>query len=450
MGKLLIIICITCVIFPVNSMAESKMSVDLSIDKLDFKRPQKGVGQAGILVFKSANVVNNGTVLSINNIKNLFDSQIFVRPTFLGFTTQFGNYGFPIELNSIINAVDKTELQNSKFILDDNQLNLSGDYFSFINGNTNLKLQNFRLYCQNILQPATYENPIDAPANDMIKNCFSFLTLNGNNVATKYALIEFEGNNQTTGDKSFFSATVNSFDLRKNQINVNLINAKSVSNDSYFMNMSELNLNCAKDEDLQEVNFEKIKKACLNQIKVAPLKINISDKKSKTSFNLDIKDITIKDQLAYFSLNSGALSDAQSTTYLDKLLLNCKKETDTDLFDLHQVLKDCLTYARFSLAEVKTSKPDDKKNSSIKNIIVNSTNGNLLTHVEAKYLGLTAKVTITGRAVFDQSKNQLSLTITDAKLPLGIHSVKLFMYFLKKMVISKTIDIENNVITISL
>ena len=110
--------------------AENKLSVDLTIDNLKFQRPVKGVGKAGILVFKTANVNNNGIVLNLNNVNNFFDSQIFIRPTFLGFTTQFGNYGFTLEENSIFNAINLIELQNSKLILDDNNdIGNSAKYF---------------------------------------------------------------------------------------------------------------------------------------------------------------------------------------------------------------------------------------------------------------------------------------------------------------------------------
>lgn len=442
-------------IFSINAMADSKMAVDMNIDKLDFKKPAKGVGLAGNLIFKSTNITINGTVLSVNNVNNFFDSQIFVRPTFLGFSTQFGNYGFPLEADSAIGKVDSTVLINSKFILDDNQLNLSGETLNFLTHDTSIKLQNFRLYCQNIIEPAPLEKTIDAttdaPTNEMIKSCFNFLTLNGSTgSANPFAMLEYEGVDQKNGDKTFLSSTVSSFDFRKNQINANLVGSKIVSNDSYFINTSEVNLNCAKDEDLKEVDFEKIKKACLNRIKINPVKVGILDKKSNTHFNLDVKDFTVKDQVAYLTLNTGSLSDLHSTTYLNNLLLNCKKDIDTDLFDLNQVLKDCIAYTRLTLSEIKSSKPDDKKDSSIKNIIINSTNGNLLTHAEAKFLGLTAKVNIYGRIAFNQTRKQLSIVVTDARLPLGIRSVELFMYFLKKMLISKSIDIQNNIITISL
>lgn len=439
-----------CALLALNVSAESKLTVDLTIDKLQFQKPPKGVGRAGNLIFKNANVNNNGIVLNINNVNNYFDSQIFVRPTFLGFTTQFGNYGFALEQDSIFNAIVNTELINSKLIFDDVQLNLAGESLAFMNNDTSLKLQKFRLYCQSSGIPAP-QVTVDAPSSDMIKSCLNFLTLNGNYVpGNEAAAMEYEAVDAKTSDKTFLQTHVRSVDLRKSEINASLLATKTVSNDSYVINASNVELNCAKDEDLTSPDFDKIKKTCLNRFKLGPLKASIVDKTAKSTFNLDLKDITVKDKILYFALNSGALSDQQSTTVLSNLLLNCRKETDSDLLELLDVLKDCTTYSRISIAEIRNSKPDDKKGSGIKNIGINTNNNALVTTAEVKFMGLTARVSIYGNVTLDMAKKQLNITVTDTRLPLGINSVKLLMYFLKKNLISKDIIINNNVITVQL
>lgn len=443
MKKLLIIL---CGFLSISAIADTKLSIDLSIDKLNFQKPEKGVGKAGTLIFKSANVNNSGIVLNINNVNNYFDSEIFVRPTFLGFTTQFGNFGFPLEAISIINKINKTELQNSKLIFDDNQLNLSGEYFSFFNVETNVKLKNFRLYCQSI---ENLDEKLDSDApNDMMSKCLNFLTLNGSfTPENQAATLEYEGNDKD--QKTFIQTQINSFDLRKNQINANLTSLKSVRNNSYFITANELNLNCDKDEDLKTVDFDKIKKACLNRLKITPVKVSIVDKVDKSAFNLDVKDVSIKDKIAYLTLNNGSISDPKSATYIYNLLLNIKKDPETDLFDLFQVLKDSISYTRFTVAEIKTTKPDQSDN-SVQQIAVSSTNGSLVTSAAVKFLGIKAKVTIYGSIALNESKKQLIITVTDTKLPLGLNSVKLLMYFLKKYIVSKDITIQDNIITIQL
>lgn len=420
-------------------MAETKLSADLIIDDLQFERPVKGVGRAGTLIFKSANINNNGIILNLTNVNKIFDSQIFLRPTFLGFTTQFGNYGFTLEESSTLAAIKTIQLQNSNFILDDNQLNLSGEHLKFVNTDTNLLLKKFRLYCQSSVN------------NDLVTSCLNYLTLNGTNTAENvYAAIDYKGVNLVTGDKTELLAKVKTVDIRKTNLSISMNGLKSVSNDSYIINADTVNLKCAKDPSLTTFDTTKITKDCLNNLKIAPLKASLVDNEAKSTFNLDVKDIAVEKKIVYFALNSGTLSDPVSTTFINDLLLNCRKETDTDLLELNQVINDCVTYARINIGEVKSTKPDDNKGSSIKKIAVNSDSGKMLIQADVKIVGFTSRVSIYANAGFNQATGKLTLTVTDTKLPLGFTSVKLLMYFLKKNLISKDVTYQNNNIIISL
>lgn len=225
---------------------------------------------------------------------------------------------------------------------------------------------------------------------------------------------------------------------------------KSISNDSYIISASEVDLKCKKDPELLDLDIDKMTKDCLNQMKLGPLKANLIDNSVKTNFALDIKDITVKDKIIYLTMNNGTLSDPLSTTSIDNMLLNCKKGEDTDVLELTQVLRDCISYARVSIDEVKSTKPDDKKGSSIKKIAISSASSDLIVQADVKIIGFTSRVSIYGKVSLNEAKKQLILTVTDTRLPLGMTSVNLLMYFLKKNLISKDVTYQNNTITVSL
>lgn len=429
-----------CSLFSNLALAESKTTADVSIDKLTFKRPTKGVGIAGELIFRSANVNNNGIILNLKNENHFFDSKIFQRPTFLGFSTQFGNYGFSIEKDNIINTLDKAELLKSKLVLDENQLNLSGEYFSFINYDSSVILQNFLFYCQKI------SNNDSSRSDDMMAHCLRFLTFNGNYTPNNETA-SFHYESEREGEKTSIKAQVLSFDLRNNQINASLKSAKTANNELYFIEASDLNLNCEKDENLKTLDFDKIKKDCLNRINISHFDLKLNDRLEKSAFNLDIKDFTVKEKIVYLTLNHGTLSDPSSSTYIHNVLVNCRKEIETDLFNLSMVLKDCLTYSRLKIEEIKNSKPDVKE-SSIRNISINSTNGALVIQAETSFLGIKAHVVIYGNASLNEQKKILIINVTNTKLPFGLSSVHFLMYILKKNIISKEVAFQNNSINI--
>lgn len=432
-----------------NVMAKNNLSADVVIDDLQFQKPDQGIGSAGSLIFKSAKVNSNGMTVNLSNVNKIFDSQIFVRPTFLGFTTQFGEFGLTLEENNALNSVQSMQLHNSNLLLDDNQMNLSGELFKFVNTDADVQLKNFRLYCQNSVLEALEDGSM--PPSDIITNCLNYLTLNGASTPTNvYSDLEYKGVDLKTGDKISVQSKVKSFDVRTNSLAMSLLSPKSVSNDSYTINADNLVMSCVKDPELTTFDLNKLARDCSNQLKISPLKASIVDKTAKSNFNLDIKDVNVKDKIANFILNSGTLSDSTSTTFLTNMILSCRKELDTNVLELNQVIRDCLSYSRISLAEVKSTKPNGGQASSVKKIVMSSNANKMVIQADVNILGFMNRVSVTANASFNEAKKQLVLTVTETKLPLGMTSVKMLMYFLKQNIISKGVNYENNNIIISL
>jgi hypothetical protein len=115
------------------------------------------------------------------------------------------------------------------------------------------------------------------------------------------------------------------------------------------------------------------------------------------------------------------------------------------------MLTDCFSYGRLTIAEVRNDdKSNDDKDSSNKNIAISINNGVLVIKADVKFLGLNSYVAIYGKIAQNEARKQIIMTVTDTRLPLGINSVKLLMYFLKKNLVSKDISIKGNVITVSI
>jgi hypothetical protein len=432
-----------------NVMAKKNLSAEVVIDNLQFKKPDQGVGAAGNLIFKSAKVSNNGVVINLSNVDKVFDSQIFVRPTFLGFTTKFGEFGLTFDESNALNSVQAMQLLKSNLILDNNQLNLSGELFQFVNTDTDVQMNNFRLYCQHEVLGSTDDT--SSPPSDLITSCLNYLTLNGMSTPDNiYSDLEYKGVDLTTGDKILVQTKIKSFDIRKNSVAMNLFKLKSISNNSYTINANNLIMSCAKDPELTTFDINKMSLDCSNQLSISPVKASIVDLTAKSNFNLDIKEVAIKDKKANFTLNNGILSDPSSTTYISNMILTCQKELDTNILELNQVLKECLSYSRISIAEVKSTKPNGGQASSVKKIAMSSNGNKMVIQADVNILGFMNRVSLSANASFNEAKKQLVLSVTETKLPLGMTSVKMLMYFLKQNIISKDVVYENNNIIISL
>jgi hypothetical protein len=455
--------CLFLAMTSTSAFAESKLAVDMNFTKLTYEKPKQGVGKAGVMDFKTASLINKGIVFNINNINNFFNSQIFVRPTFLGFTTQFGNFGVMIKETSILNTILKTELENSKFILDDNQLNFSGKLFTFKDKDSSAKLQNFRLYCQKPLRVDDGDSDGDGDIEaspEIVKSCLNFMTLNGSVEESKGdANLEYETvSKENNQDKTKFTAIVKTLDMRKNLLSASLPDFKSVSTEidgTYTINAKGLNFSCAKDEDMEKLDSGKMIKTCLNKLDAKGFEANLEDSKEKTGFYLNFNHITIADKVLSTKILKATLSDSKasskSTTYLRDVNIKCRKETESDLLIVTDILRDCISSGEISIAEIfSDSKESDKKDSSNKNITMYVKGGAITIKADVKFLGITKNVSIFGKVSVDEKNKKIHLTVTDTKLPLGMNSVKLVMYFLKKDLVSKDIQISNNVISITL
>ena len=436
--------------------ADAKLAVDLDVVKINYLRPINGVGNSGTMIFKTAKLnTSNGVVLNATNINNIFDSQLFIRPNFLGFTTSFGDFGVPVPDKSILKTIKTMDLDTSRLVLDENQLNFSGKSFSYTDYNSSTRLFKFRLYCQNA---APTEGNESSDSLEIVKGCLNFLTLNVNiNDSTDLASLEYEvASKVNPNEKMQFVATIKNFDFRKKQISGNLPTFKSNSISAtgvYSISSNDLSFACGKDEAIETLDTDKLIKGCLNDLSAEPFNASLQDSKQKTSFYLDFKKITVKNKVLSATINNLSIKAAVSsaTTYLKDVNLKCRKETDSNLLNITNVLRDCLSSSQVTIGEVATSNnSDDKTDSSNKNISITSSGGSVTILADVKFLGITARVSISGNISLDEKTKKITLAITDSRLPFGVNSVKLVMYFLKKDFVSKDIQINNNNITFAL
>ncbi len=426
-------------------------SYEMQFDKFTYKRPTRNVGFAGEFVFKKANINTNGVAFNVENKNNIFDAKVFMRPNFLGFTTSIGSFGVTFEKENPLIIVDQLDVTEASLILDDTQLNLSGSNLLAVQPTTYVKLDNFRIYCQRAGESKSELNATESLTDD----CFNFLTLN--NAFSNGALGKLHYIDTANNEKLEVKAQFKSIDLRPNTLSVDLSQVETIADNEYFIKLSTLNFQCPKDPTLKEINSKKITEDCLRQIKIAPFRALVEDKKEKSQFDLNITNFQIQDEVAYVNMPNGKLSDPESDTYLKNVIVNCRKSPETDVMDITAILSDCVQFSKLSIGETtSTSQKEDadwkgnKPDSTTKNILININNNKLILETDIKMLGLNHRVKIYGLVIVLKNEKALELTVTDTKLPFGFSSVKLLMYYLKKNFVSKDIKINKNVIRIYL
>jgi hypothetical protein len=210
-------------------------------------------------------------------------------------------------------------------------------------------------------------------------------------------------------------------------------------------------IDCAKEKDMTDFNFDSIYNACTNNLKINTQKISMIDRKEGTQFDLNLNDFQIKKGLTFINLNSASFSSGTSRTILNGVNARCKKSIDTDLVELSQVLSDCISDGDFSIQSIiSTDSTENDQNSDARSIILTGRNGIVKIQATVQFLGMTHNVSITAKVDVTKGENKMDMTITETRLPFGIGSVKLLMFFLKKYVVSKDIQVSRNTVTITL
>jgi len=346
------------------------------------------------------------------------------------------------------------DVDTAKFVLDENQLNFAGKAFNFTDNNSFNRLFNFRIYCQ---REISADNSQGDPKPEIQKNCLNFMTLNGNAEDNKeFASLQYDLDGADENQKTQFVATVKTFDFRKKQISANIPVFKSTSKSVsglYSINATGLLFTCSKDEGIQTLDATRLINGCLNDLSANAFKANLDDSKQKTGFDLDFNNLTVKNKVLSTSVNSVAIRDANSSSTINirNLNLKCRKEIGSNLLEVSNVIRDCISYSEIGIGEVASNNNlTAQDQSSNKNIFITTNAGSISVQAEVTFLGITKKVTVSGTISYDEKSKKIMLVITDSRLPLGINSVKLVMYFLKKSLASKVIQIDNNLITVSI
>jgi hypothetical protein len=257
-------------------------SYEMQFNKFTYKRPTRNVGFAGEFVFNKANINTNGVAFNVENKNNIFDAKVFMRPNFLGFTTSIGSFGVTFEKENPLTIVDQLDVADASLILDDTQLNLSGASLMAIQPTTFIKLDNFRIYCQRAGEGKSELNETESLTDD----CFNFLTLN--NAFSNGTLGRLHYIDTANNAKLEVKGQFKSIDLRPNTLSVDLSQVETIADNEYFIKLSTLNFQCPKDPSLKEINSKKITDDCLRQIKIAPFRAQVEDKKEKSQFDLNI------------------------------------------------------------------------------------------------------------------------------------------------------------------
>jgi len=330
-----------------------------------------------------------------------------------------------------------------------------------------MKVENFRLHCQ--------KHPdFEMMSKDgFIAGCHHYMTLNGNGVNSTID-ISIDLNNSPDGKRYQVNSKIKNLDLEGT-------NAKMIA-DQFKLSVGEwidvetkdVQISCEKEKQLDKVDFEKIWDKCLDRFDIKSSQIIVDDKQSKMKYFIYPDYGKIENGvLSLHAPRTEIVGDNESTT-LFNFKVSCLKDWKSKTLNLEHFTNDCFKESHATILQLENNNGAKKKKhlsliaeeiadeSNIEGFKTLDDNQSKLSEVQIDILEnqieiaaqakfwFNFKAKMNGTINYDNSSREIIIHITKAKLPMGISSVKMLMYFLKKYTVNKIIRVEGEKVIIQL
>lgn len=457
------------ILLPLKSAyaGKSNDSIDMDIETLTYNRPKSGIGISGELVFNSLDFYRGGMYLQLNNKNTIFNSNIFIRPGFVGFTGPHTSLGFSVEEDSPLKTLQKMTMKKSQILINDRFFQLAGAGFTYQDLTTEIKLENFGYYCKG------HPNYNSTDAEGIIAGCLLYSKVSPSKEKKKKGevLNLYYKSTDKTGS-TILSGKVKEIEIKSDNIHMN-IPKFTLDVGSFEILGQKLKLNCQKDPDLTTLNSDPLINNCLEGVSITSPVLKISDKAEDSNFLFDTEHLEIANKKLKFTSNGFKIFDKEGETEISKLKINCAMKSNDSLFDVHAFINECIDEGDISmrrvyyqefvqnpalLASYQKMIAPEALNQDNKNEVKPEETGikNMRLKISDHYFKFTAKVkiwptyySIGASGVIERGpNNEIIIDIRKTKLPMWITSKSIFLYYFKKYMVSKTVQVKNDKIYI--
>jgi hypothetical protein len=325
--------------------------IEIDIDESKYKRPDGLSGAAGDLVFSRVKLSWDDMNIYIKNLDDHLNARMKLKPTYLKFKTKSLTLTMPLKEESAFFQIDEMELKKSKVILNQTFFNFDGELFKVTDGNSKLGLDRFNIYCK---APSDIDMTSD---KGIIHGCLTEAVIDGQGKGD-LAGAEVEYRDRTADDNDIYLKTrMKKLDLHDSKFTLDL-------NKSY-MKLKQFEIEtgpaigtCLKDPDLISIDPAKLEKVCLNSIDINVPRVKVSNLEQKTKFFLDIDSFNVTNGQLNLKSPMIQIADRKDATNLKGVDIRCVKSEDTDIFDVHSVVADCIKDSDISMSKVYSDDVD--------------------------------------------------------------------------------------------
>lgn len=414
----------TLLLMPLSVLASEENAVpnnsmDIQLEKLEYKFPKRGKGIAGDFRFKRFNMFRDGMVISMSNRDQVFDSKLFIRSNFIGMKGQYTNIGFTLPEGASFDVIETALLENSTLSINDKFLQFNGNLLNIKEGETDASFTNFNMFCNNeseegnldvsLLMGSCYKNGVitklDPSKHGHVKLAMKeeWGTLDLSAQMKKLKFLEKRILLETDHTAINYN---NEFQVRISRINGTCLKSDSGDDESAIMNST---INCLGDINFGETN------------------LLVIDKQEGTRFKLQVESLKVKDNRIKALGRQVNIKSSESHTVVEGLDLDCYKE-DPLKYDIGTILADCSAGADIYMRKLNSLEKDEATFSSTrgkyvlestaKDVSMTIRNGGFRLKAKVKG-GLWLSLKATGDAYVNKEEKAIRLKLRNVDFALG-------------------------------
>jgi hypothetical protein len=292
--------------------------------------------------------------------------------------------------------------------------------------------------------------------------------LNNSELFTKDEEVNFEFKIIEEQPKPFelvVGGDVQSFQASSERLNMRTEKLKLEIDNNIFIDFSEMELDCQKQSGLTKFDAKEMFAFCKKD-----LDINL-DTLSLKDFIDPNKPVLVKthpsivknqNELLHIKLPDLKLVDREDLTVMEDVRILCETKSDEDVFIPNEIIGACVKRGQINISKIFTDDSNlsvstlmnsqtniddikvEKDKPKIFDVSLITQNGKVHGKVMVHLLGLKSEVTFSGPISWDVEKEVLTIKVENSRLPLGIRSENIFMFFIKKMLVAEMISYEKD------
>jgi len=356
-----------------------------------------------------------------------------------------------------------TSLYKPSLEIKSSSLNSTVQRLAFVNNMSDFELNSFGLNC-------TMLDEDKLLAGTYIKSCLS----NGVSALEKPATFKYLLKDKTPNEEMSLSliGELKSFRFEEENLTVESEGVSLIIDDEFFLDLVGLNWRCQKERGLDSLDFPKLFEYCKKELFIDTKEILLKDysnKEQPLQGRVIAKKLNSLDGEIKMELKRVELIDSVDYTRINNMVVDCKMLSEKDILNPNDVIGSCsqngyISFDSLFSFDSKLSKSSllgdtfnfnrvslGKAEASVFDASFRVVDQMLSGEVKVKFLGKERSIGFSGKVSWDEESEVITFKLEKSRLPWGIKSKSIFLYVLRKMLVTEMITYEDdNVLKIAL